>query len=403
MIGRESVILFAFYSFVGWVIEAVYRSVTQKRPVNPGFMYGPFVPIYGIGALLVITVDNFIATFPLPFRFLIFGIILSAIEFAAGAIFERFFNLTLWDYSNSPFNFKGKICLHFSLAWAALALFLVHILHPATASIVDRIDPAAGLAGSIAFSAYCAVDVAYSVVSLRRFRKNLAYLYKKYVSLNNLEIERIIASFRRILGAFPNLNSYLNSNLSEHLRERVGSVIERISGTLEEARRNRRPEEEEYLGIVRDILDHPEFLRLKDFFHHNSSIYEHARIVSYLSYRVCKYLGLDYVSAARGGLLHDFFLYDWRNHDEPDLPRNKFHGPAHPRIALKNAVKYFSVNEIEKDIIVKHMWPLTFAPPRYRESFIVTFADKFVSSSEFIDEIKKRRENAGEKRSGGDE
>ena len=91
-----------------------------------------------------------------------------------------------------------------------------------------------------------------------------------------------------------------------------------------------------------------------------------------------------------GALLHDFFLYDWRNHDAPDLPREKYHGIEHPRIALKNAEKYFPLNEIERDIIVKHMWPLTLMPPRYKESFIVTFADKYLSSKEFFDEFKKQ-------------
>jgi uncharacterized protein len=113
--------------------------------------------------------------------------------------------------------------------------------------------------------------------------------------------------------------------------------------------------------------------------------------VAYLSYRVCKFLKLDYRSAARGALLHDFFLYDWRNHDVPDLARKKFHGIEHPTIAVANAKKHFSINEIEEDIIKKHMWPLTLTPPKYKESFIVSFADKYLSSKEFIGEFKKRR------------
>jgi uncharacterized protein len=112
--------------------------------------------------------------------------------------------------------------------------------------------------------------------------------------------------------------------------------------------------------------------------------------VAYFSYRISKYFKLDYRSAARGALLHDFFLYDWRNHDAPDLPREKFHGLAHPAIAVANAKKYFSINEIEEDIIKRHMWPLTLVPPKYKESYIVSFADKYLSSKEFINEYKKR-------------
>lgn len=145
----------------------------------------------------------------------------------------------------------------------------------------------------------------------------------------------------------------------------------------------------EYKNIVEDILLNDEFLKLQNYFHHNSSIYEHAMIVSYISYSICKYLRLDYRSAARGGLLHDFFLYDWRKHRKPGHGRKRYHGLAHPEIALKNSMEHFELNDIEKDIIIKHMWPLTLRPPRYQESFVVTLADKYVASREYI--IKFRR------------
>jgi uncharacterized protein len=67
----------------------------------------------------------------------------------------------------------------------------------------------------------------------------------------------------------------------------------------------------------------------------------------------------------------------------PDLASDKYHGFAHPKIALKNAKKHFVVNKKEEDIIVKHMWPITIVPPRYMESYIVTFADKVLSSREY--------------------
>lgn len=151
-----------------------------------------------------------------------------------------------------------------------------------------------------------------------------------------------------------------------------------------------KPFEPEYYEIIREIEEHEEFLRLKEFYHHNSSIYTHVHGVAYLTYRICKLLKLDHHSAVRGALLHDFFLYDRRNHDIPDLPRHKYHGIAHPTIALNNARKHFLINEIEADIIQKHMWPLTIVPPKYKESFIVSFADKYLASREYISEYKKR-------------
>jgi uncharacterized protein len=153
----------------------------------------------------------------------------------------------------------------------------------------------------------------------------------------------------------------------------------------------RKPFENEFYDIIKDIYEHDEFLKLKEHHHHNSSIYEHVMEVSYFSYRACKFLKLDYRSAARGALLHDFFLYDWRNHDVPDLPEHKYHGVEHPKIALANSEKHFILNDIEKDSIIKHMWPLTLVPPKYKESFIVSFADKYLASKEFVINIKRNK------------
>lgn len=139
-----------------------------------------------------------------------------------------------------------------------------------------------------------------------------------------------------------------------------------------------------YLDIVEDIVNHDEFIKLKKFWHHSSSIFEHCVRVSYESYRIGKKLNLDYVSLARGGLLHDFFLYDWREDRFRDI-RNfgESHAFRHPRIALENAEKYFALNEREKDIISKHMWPATIIPPRYKESYVVTMVDKYIAGREY--------------------
>ncbi len=143
-----------------------------------------------------------------------------------------------------------------------------------------------------------------------------------------------------------------------------------------------RPRRREYLRIVGDIMHHQQFMKLKDHFHHTSHIYDHVVRVSYLSYVIAKAFGLDYHAAARGGLLHDFFLYDWRERKASDEKRSR-HGKEHPHIALRNAKACFSVNELEADIIVKHMFPKTLALPRHPESVIVSVADKIATIQEY--------------------
>jgi uncharacterized membrane protein len=387
----QLIIFFAIYSFTGWIIEVFYRSYTRKKFINPGFLFGPFVPVYGIGALFIILMQSYISPLHIAGQFAIYVIVLSIIEFFTGEFFEQLFNLKLWDYSDSKFNIKGKVSLVFSLAWGVLAIGVSHLLHPVVSSQINKLSLSYSTILSAGIAAYFITDTAYSVASLNRFRRDLAILYEKYSTLSSIESQKIIDSFKRILEAFPHLNEYLDLNLSENIKAKVNNVKGKLTEAIESILNEKKAVEHEYNNIVDDILDHEVFKQLQNFFHHNSSIYEHAKVVSYVSYKICKLLNLDYRSAARGGLLHDFFLYDWRNHHEPDLAKEKYHGLEHPKIALDNSMKHFELNDIEKDIIVKHMWPLTFVPPKYQESFVVTFADKYVSSREFIDEFKKKQ------------
>jgi len=80
-------------------------------------------------------------------------------------------------------------------------------------------------------------------------------------------------------------------------------------------------------------------------------------------------------------MLHDLFLYDWRN-SKKLLNLEKAHAFIHPKIALENSSKLFTLNEKEKDIILKHMWPVTISLPKYKESYIITFIDKFSTIQE---------------------
>lgn len=135
----------------------------------------------------------------------------------------------------------------------------------------------------------------------------------------------------------------------------------------------------EYNNCISDVASSKLLLALDDFTHHyHVTRLEHCLHVSYFSFVMCKKLGLDYQSAARGGLLHDFYFYDSR----VSKPAQGIHCFRHPGIALENAEKHFPLNKLERDIIVKHMWPVTLTPPRFRESFVVTAMDKYCANRE---------------------
>ena len=141
--------------------------------------------------------------------------------------------------------------------------------------------------------------------------------------------------------------------------------------------------EREYLGAVRDILANEKVRSMREFTQHGGvSCLEHSLYVSCTAFLVCRKLGLDSRCAARGGLLHDFFLYDWHT-DRP--PFRGLHGIIHPRVSLGNALRYFPLNKLEREIIARHMWPLTLTPPAHRETLVVCMADKYCAFMEWAD------------------
>lgn len=133
------------------------------------------------------------------------------------------------------------------------------------------------------------------------------------------------------------------------------------------------------MNIVSDILEDNKFLSIKKCKHHGINRLEHSMRVSYYSYLAAKKLKLNYIETARGGLLHDFFIAE-------DLTpkKQKLSVVFHPYSALENASNNFALSDLEKDIIINHMFPtLPHKIPKYMESWLVSFVDKGVAIYEF--------------------
>lgn len=111
--------------------------------------------------------------------------------------------------------------------------------------------------------------------------------------------------------------------------------------------------------------------------HGSTSCLLHTVAVAFLSIRISEIMNINInkKDLIRGALLHDYFLYDW--HD--GKKERRIHGFTHPNAALKNAMEDFELTECERDIIQKHMFPLTPTPPKFKESIIVCIADKICS------------------------
>ena len=149
---------------------------------------------------------------------------------------------------------------------------------------------------------------------------------------------------------------------------------------------------DEFIQMIDDLLNNDTVKQMKNFKqHYETSCFDHCLIASYYCYLYGKKFNLDYVSCARAAMLHDLFLYDWRKRQNG---RKGLHAFTHPKTAYENASKLFDLNEKEKDIILKHMWPVTFFHfPKYKESFVLTFVDKRCALSEAAVQIRKQFSN----------
>lgn len=143
--------------------------------------------------------------------------------------------------------------------------------------------------------------------------------------------------------------------------------------------------EYELRKYANDIFESENFKSTKAYIQHgNMSVREHSINVAKASLYIRDKLRIQCNTRdlVRGALLHDYFLYDWHIPDKEEPHR--LHGFFHPGIALRNASKEYMLSEREKNIIKRHMWPLTIVPPKYREAWIVTTADKWCSLMETL-------------------
>jgi uncharacterized protein len=142
----------------------------------------------------------------------------------------------------------------------------------------------------------------------------------------------------------------------------------------------------EFHKVVGDLLSEDKVQEMKLYNHHgNCDCYKHCLHVAYFNYIICDIRGLDKKKAARAGLMHDLFLYDW--HTCARETGNHFHGITHSVVALKHAENICELSDKEKNIIESHMWPLTLhLIPRSREAYLTTFTDKICGFYEKIDQ-----------------
>lgn len=187
------VILFFIYSFIGYICEVLYCSLGQRKLVNRGYLYGPYLPIYGSGALVVILLLNPLKEYwPLVF---IGGVLFtSTIEYFSSWLLEKLFLIKLWDYSSYPLNIKGRVCALNSTLFGIMSLFTIYIAHPHVLNFINRIPLQYNRYITEVILVAMSVDTALSTLKYINFRQALVKAMDKSRQME----EKIVLMIRNV-------------------------------------------------------------------------------------------------------------------------------------------------------------------------------------------------------------
>lgn len=259
---------FYFYCFFGWVFESAYVSFRKRKFVNRGFMRGPFLPIYGSGAIMMLLVsmpfcDNLVLTY-------LAGCVgATALEFVTGTVMEALFKVRYWDYSDQKLNYKGHICLSSTLAWGFLTIFMTGFLHKIVEGFVLTIPATVVNSITMLVTVIVIVDFTLSFKAAMDLRDILVGLEKAKEEMERIQkrLDVIIAVTNDELETRRQERSQRAEELVEDLEARFEQIKERIfaspSEFLDEVR-------EELLELRSKYLvekeHHLQFKRIRGFY-----------------------------------------------------------------------------------------------------------------------------------------
>ena len=170
-------VYFVVFSFLGWIYESSFCTIKGGKWENRGFLYGPIVPIYGVGAATLVGVVEIINTYIGEYTwwqiFLIgyFGSIV--LEYSTSWLLEKLFHAYWWDYSDIPFNINGRVCLPCSIGFGIAALIVIYWIGPLATDLIDMLPPTVMELVSLIFMAFVAADTTLTVCALTDFERNV--------------------------------------------------------------------------------------------------------------------------------------------------------------------------------------------------------------------------------------
>jgi len=173
MIIFQLLVLFVFGCIFGWLYEFIFWSVVKKKMYNPGFLSGPYLPVYGFGVIILFFVG--LLDFSFITKVILFMVLATLLELVTGLWSIYYNKVRLWDYSKNLFNFKGVISLKFSLGWAFFGALFLYFVYPR----LDYLNNYYFILILVLFYVIFIIDLIITLRLFRKIRKNIILINKK--------------------------------------------------------------------------------------------------------------------------------------------------------------------------------------------------------------------------------
>ncbi len=221
--------LFFIGSVLGWILELFFRRfISNKAWINPGFLVGPYLPLYGFGLCTFYLLSQIQLNGILTI--IIMALTVTLIEYIAGIIFIKGMGVKLWDYSDRLGNIDGLICPLYTLLWAILAALYYYIANPYIINSLDWLENNLAFSFVIGlFFGIFIIDFAYStqlVVKIRKFakEKDLIVKYEEFKSTIFEQAKKNKEKYSFIFAISNNMKK-----IEEHLNEYKTMQLERTN------------------------------------------------------------------------------------------------------------------------------------------------------------------------------
>jgi uncharacterized membrane protein len=218
------VIYFAVCAFIGWIIQALGDLIAKRKMTNSGFLYGPFVPVFGFTILAIYFFNLYSMEYPLYFRLIGFFVIPTTIEYFTGYLLETIFKVKLWDYSTHRFNLKGRISLAVSTLWFLLILLQVFVLQGIIFNGINQFSEITRIIVAVSLIIYFVTDFFFSTKVFYYFSKIKTELGE---SMDRIDLKKLNKKFiSKIKSVSKKMK--ISPTLKTNLRKDIGEFIENL-------------------------------------------------------------------------------------------------------------------------------------------------------------------------------